>query len=401
MNHIAHRKFDSIAPLLNNKRQVYIYGAGGRGLVLGEILIPLNKYLNWDICFVDADKQKQHKGLLGINVFPPDVLAQGDKNTSFVVICATDENAAEMTKAAEQWGYVKNKNLFDLFFFLNTLLSVHFLYNLDMVYISSLNIVPSTICNLNCKGCLNFNPYIKKHTTYTLDSLKEDCDALFDKIDVIGRFQITGGEPLLFDHLVELIQYVGEKYRQKIVRFEVVSNGTIVPSDELCLAMKANTVNVVVDDYRNSIKEVNNHYNIVVETFRKYDIPVLENYISQWFNLTPYLDVKRALSDDELKALFDRCENPYATLVNKSISACNYAHYAEKAGIIESNSSDYFDLTTQFSKYDIVAYRLRCNSKGYTELCNHCAGYRNNCNWIAPAVQIPRSKEVNRVEMEQ
>jgi organic radical activating enzyme len=383
-------EFDSVGYLLNGKDHIYIYGAKQTGTELCQILIPLLKWLKWEVTFIDADTAKQQAGFLGFDVLPPTALKQIDKTKSFVVICASEENAPAMFETAEDAGFVKMQNLFEHYYFLYTYISVHFLYSLDMVYIASLNIVPSTICNLNCKGCLNFNPYIKKHVTYELDNLIEDVDILFAAIDIIGRFQITGGEPLLYPNLTDLIKYIGGNHRNKIVHFELVTNGTIIPSDEVCCALKQNSVNVIADDYRKSVELSTEKFPGVIEKLKAYEIPLLENIAIQWFDLTPNLETLQQLNEKQLVDTFTMCENPYATIVDKSISACNYAHYASKAQIVPNNKADYFDLTRPFSKAELVEYRLRINERGYTELCSRCARYRYNRNYIDAAMQLTR-----------
>lgn len=386
-------EFDSVGHLLENKDCIYIYGAGQIGTELCQTLMPLLKWLNWEIAFVDASIEKQRTGLCGFNVICPSVLKNVDKTKSFVVVCASEKNISVMTETAISAGFINRENLFDHYYFLYTYLSVHFLYNFDMVYISSLNIVPSTICNLNCKGCLNFNPFMKKHTTYDLDFLFTDVDALFSAIDIIGRFQITGGEPLLYPKLSELITYIGTNYREKISRFELVTNGTVIPSDNICLCAKKYDMYIIVDDYRNTVEAANKNYKYVINKFKSYKLQVLENYVPQWFDLTPNINTPRKSTERELVNWFTACENPYATIYNKSISACNYAHYAAKAGIVENNVNDYFDLTKPFTKRELIEYRLRFNNRGYTELCKYCAKYRFNNNWIKSAVQLNRNGE--------
>jgi len=382
-------EFDSIAYLLNGKKRIYIYGAKQTGMELCKALVPLLKWLNWQIEFIDADKEKQASGFLGFDVLPPERLKSIDKSDGFVVVCASEENTPVMIEAAKNVGFVYMQNLFDHYYFLYTYLSVHFLYNYDLAYFSSLNIVPSTICNLNCKGCLNFTTYIKKHVTYEFSVLTNDVDVLFAAVDLIGRFQITGGEPFLYPKLIELVEYIGGLYRGKIIHFEIVTNGTVVPSDELCAVLVKYAVNIVADDYRNSVELAKEKYPLVLKKLNANNISVLENRVSQWFDLTPNLDIAEQYTKQQLTDMFTKCENPYATIVDKSISACNYAHYASKAGVVLNNKSDYFDLTKQFSKAELVEFRLRINEKGYTELCNRCAKYRYNRNCIDPAVQMP------------
>jgi molybdenum cofactor biosynthesis enzyme MoaA len=71
----------------------------------------------------------------------------------------------------------------------------------------------------------------------------------FEIVDTVSIFNIGGGEPLLNKCLPEFISFVGT-YRQRIQkRFEVVTNGTIVPNDDLLQALCDNDAFVLLDDY--------------------------------------------------------------------------------------------------------------------------------------------------------
>jgi hypothetical protein len=388
-------EFDAIGHLLQNKKNMLIYGAGALGIELFELIQSLNEYLCWDVAFIDSDtNKKQLQTGLGVLVLSPDELAGTSADDSFVVACNSfAEHRKQMFDTVSHFGYAKMENAFEHDFFLFNYLSIHFIYNLDKVYLSSLNIVPSTVCNLNCDACLNFNPFIKNHLTYSLDSLKEDCDALFNAIDLIGRFQITGGEPFLFDNLKELCSYIRENYSRKIMRLEVVTNGTIIPSDELCVCLKANNIYVFLDDYRQFVPLARKNYEAIRKKFDKFQIIYRENFVSEWFDLQPTQKI-RLFNEDDLIDYFQFCGCPYATIWNKSLSSCNYSHYATKAGIVEYNKDDYFELTgamSQIQRKMLVEFRLRYNNKGYVELCRQCSGYYwINKNRLKPAQQIKR-----------
>jgi organic radical activating enzyme len=388
-------EFDTIGHLLQSKKNMLIYGADVLGIELFELIQSLNEYLCWNVAFIDADmNKKQLQNGLGVLVLSPDELAGTSADESFVVACSFfAESRKQMFDTVSHFGYIEMENAFEHDFFLYKYLSIHFIYNLNKVYISSLNIVPSTVCNLNCHGCLNFNPLIKKHLTYTLDSLKADCDALFNSIDLIGRFQITGGEPFLFPELEELIKYIRGNYGKKIVRFETVTNGTVIPPDGLCSCLKNNGVFVFLDDYRQFAPLARKNYEVIREKFDNFQIMYKENLVSEWFDLQPTQEA-RHLAEDELIDYFQSCDCPWATIWNKSLSSCNYSLYAAKAGIVEYDSDNYFELTdnmTSEHKKCLVEFRLRYNNKGYVELCRQCSGFSTiNKNKLIPAQQIKR-----------
>lgn len=55
----------------------------------------------------------------------------------------------------------------------------------------------TSVCNLKCKRCAPYAPYVKSPKHYSLELLEKILNRSFEIIDYIERFSITGGEPLL------------------------------------------------------------------------------------------------------------------------------------------------------------------------------------------------------------
>ena len=261
---------------------------------------------------------------------------------------------------------------------------------IHMVFFTSRNIIPSTVCNLNCRDCLNFTPYIKKHITYHWEDMKKDIDLFFNAVDKIFRFQVSGGEPMLYSRLKDVMEYVDEHYRGKIVRLELVTNGTIVPSDELCAYLSQRDIYVYLDDYRMSCPDGEEIHRQVYEKFQKFHVNFADNHVEQWMRIYRP-DCERQERNEQQKAeLFRRCKNPYSTIWKGGISACNYSVYAAKAGLCEEAEDDYYDLAsyTPEKKKELVEFRVGYNKKGYVSFCEKCEGYGTiNQHWCTPAIQ--------------
>jgi len=195
-------EFEIIGHNLKGMENIYIYGAGFSGWRAYEIITPLLRWLHWKITFIDVDEEKQRSGLMGLKVLSPEALGTLDKSKDFVVVCDNEENKTTMMKNAKDAGFVQMQNLFDFRSFFCTYLSVHFLYNLNMVCIFNMCIGPSSICNLNCNGCVSFMPYRKKHVTYELQSLYKSIDLFFQNVDIVCSFVFGESESLLYPNLL-------------------------------------------------------------------------------------------------------------------------------------------------------------------------------------------------------
>ena len=290
-----------------------------------------------------------------------------------------------MTVNCEQ---IKEEDIYDYSYFLYTYLPIYFMYVKNKLFFTSENIIPSTVCDLNCRSCLNFNPYIKKHIVDSLEEVKADIDAFFGQVDLIYRLQISGGEPFLYKELGHVLEYIYENYKDKVIRLETVTNGTIVPSDELCRILKKCKVTVFLDDYRKTLPNGEALYERVKNKLNQEEISVIYNYAEKWIRMYSENSSHEEDSEEKLESFYERCGNPWSTLRKKKITGCNYAHYAAKAGILPDDEDNYFVLTGEVDKKALLEFRLRYNEKGYVEFCKKCAGWTSiNPNLEDAAIQ--------------
>lgn len=393
-------EFDKIGYLLKGKKHIYLYGAGDYASEIITIIHGLKKWIDWEIHLIDRDMEKQKTGWLGYNVIAPEEFFIMEKEDYFVVASADGESGEEIYAILEE-NLEANSVFFKGFYFLYTYLSIYFLYIHDMVFFLSENMLPSTICNLNCRDCLNFMPYIKKHYIEDLEDLKRNVDLFFHAVDMVYRFQITGGEPLLYKDLQKLLEYIDRNYRSRILRLEMVTNGTIIPDDELCQFLHEKEIYVFLDDYRLSLPDGKERYDKVQKQLVKYNINYADNHVEQWIRAyIPDEDDGKILPEEVLYQKYAACNNPWSSLYQGKITACNYAMYADRAGIckaFEDESFELYDFTSD-KKKELVEFRLRMNKKGYMNFCNICGGWTSISNrWCKPAIQ---SKRGENYEME-
>jgi len=260
---------------------------------------------------------------------------------------------------------------------LSAYLSIFAVYAADKVYFSSNNLICTTICNLNCVECANFTPYNKNKKHFAIEDLKNDMDIYFSCIDMVGVLQISGGEPFLYPDLIELIEHIGEKYRNKIDDFQIVTNGTIIPSDELCEIFDKYTMRVYVDDYRKTVPKLEKTFPSVVNKLNKYKNikpQILKHeFFMPFLMKQPMLDC----SEEELAKKYDCCGNLSSTIANGKLYSCAYSKYFFTAGGgLSETENDYYDLSKfkKTKKKELVEYRLRYTNKGYVDFCRYCNG---------------------------
>ena len=88
-------------------------------------------------------------------------------------------------------------------------------------------------CNLNCKACNNFSPFVREPRFANLESFSQDIRNLSEKFYQIGRFFLLGGEPLLDpERCCEMVRIYRKYFHDGEVR--VLTNASLI------LSMKEN-----------------------------------------------------------------------------------------------------------------------------------------------------------------
>ena len=389
-------EFDETGRALQEKKEVYLYGAVPIAQDLIKLMEWLHLGINWEVYVVDRDPAKQKNGLCGCEVLSPEAFFNREKKDALVVICtsfAVEKEIRELLKGR----LAEDIPVYSHMTFLYEQLPIYFLYAHDKVFFPSENMLPSTICNLNCRDCLNFTPYIKKHHVASLEELKRNVDLFFKAVDRIYLFQITGGEPLLYKDLQSLLEYIDQNYRSQIFRLELVTNGTVMPSDSLCAYFKDKNIHIVLDDYRRAVPERAHVHERIREKFSEFQVSYLDNYVGKWFRMYIPQQEHPVLSEEELIRKFDVCGTPWCSLRDGKLSLCNYSMYADTAGICRASEDEFFDLSRyqESDKKALLEFGLRYSQKVYTEFCKQCNTWeKENVCWCDPAIQYEKEREV-------
>lgn len=364
-------EFDKVFENIKKCTSVYLFGAGHDGEMVYHVLTKI--YPGVEVMgFIDNDISKIGGHKCGLPILS---LQQIEKRDSVgIVVSFASEFIKDIDDQLVKAGWESKIS----FWHFEEYLSVYAAYEYNKVYFSSICILPTTACNLRCKSCLNFTNYIKQFENRDIEKIKNEVDIYFKCVDYSGLFFISGGEPLLYPHLIELIDYIGENYRKRMYEFGMVTNGTICPTKELLERINKYNMKITIDDYRDSVPnkeiEINNTINIVCKnldesnySIRKYD---------EWISLYPHF--VETLNENELIQKYNRCHCPWQEYRAGRLYSCDYASFADVACI---NSTDIETETFSLMDYkekqikELIEFRLGYTTKGYVEFCKICAGY--------------------------
>ncbi|UYZ34251.1 4Fe-4S cluster-binding domain-containing protein [Clostridium beijerinckii] len=384
-------EFDEIGNKFKGIEKIYIYGAGKLGSELFNILKFFDCF-DCEIKFVDIDKEKQKSGFAGKKVLSPEELFQESKENKIVVVAASQINTKTIMNNLSVSGYKCGFDCFVMQEFMEYYLPIYSVYAKNKVFFPSISFLPTTRCNLNCAACLNFNPYNKNKIDQDLNILKTDIDKFFECVDYINLFHISGGEPMLYSNMGELIEYIYNNYGEKIYNLTVTTNGTILPSSDLCKTIVKHNVSVILDDYSESVPKSENKLKAIIERFDEIGVCYSINKVDFWVDLCPTTTNHSDWSEGELINHYDSCKNPFQELRDQKLYSCNYASYAMKAGLNYDSCNDYYDMTLfgDDKKKELVEFRLGYTEKGYVNFCKKCSALSTkiNRNIVEVAKQI-------------
>ena len=119
--------------------------------------------------------------------------------------------------------------------------------------LSKIDTVITSRCTLKCKHCNMFIGHAPKQFDIELNRLRNNFDIFFESVDYVYEYTLLGGEPFIHKNIAEIVSYLGDRYSEKIGRINIITNGTVVPEDEVLALLEKFHVTVHISDYTCSV----------------------------------------------------------------------------------------------------------------------------------------------------
>jgi len=377
------KQFDEVYENILSKKAFMLFGAGE----YGHDFIPLIKdEINIQGIY-DSNPAKHGKAICGYICRNSKELKDKSENIGIIVTISQFMRASAV-KLLKDFGFKENED----YFFIEKFLSIYYVYKYNKVYMSSISFLPSTFCNLNCRYCLNFNPFAKEKYVRKLDDLKRDVDIYFSAVDRVMIFHLSGGEPLLYPYFSELVEYINDNYGNRIDYFKTVTNCTIIPNEKILNTLAKCKIKITLDDYRDNVELCRKNFDKVLNLMEENGVDYEINKTDSWIDLAPECTDNTPKGQNWLIKHFDECAQTWHELRNGSLYMCNYAAYAAVAGLTGGqDNEEIYDLKnfTEDKKKELVEFRLGYSEKGYTDFCRFCRGFTiENDRVVRPAEQV-------------
>lgn len=369
---------------LLNEGSIIPYGIGR----IGRRVIP-TLLKEFRIPFL-LDRRKDSEKVLGLNVLDISEAAPIIKGKKLKIVVTTVRYSYnEISKELQLCGFKEYKDFCMFERFAEE-------WNLrwrNRCVLSKIDTVITSRCTLKCRDCNLFIGYAKHHVDMNLKEIQRNFDTFFDSVDYVYEYTLLGGEPFMHAELEQILSYLMENYGNRIGKVNLISNGTMVPRDNVLELMKRYEMTVHISDYTQSVK-YGKKLAEVIETFLKEGI---EHYVIP--NNT-WKDVKypeKEFTAENPREHMLLCGHSTHSVGNGKLYWCDPAFAAECFIGFKAMEDDSLDLVRNKennSKYqatlNILKYMLgEVNERGYMSICEKCAGVgRDNNAMVIAGVQM-------------
>lgn len=165
------------------------------------------------------------------------------------------------------------------------------------------------ICTLKCRHCFEAVPYVPADRRRFIpgENVVRDIEKLSSACNFLTLLEFIGGEPFLHPDLPMILNHA--MTIKNIGSIHVFTNGTVVPSDELCAALKNERITVYISNYQASLAE--NLIQKIKETemkLERYGINYLFGRKQAWLDFSGFDLFSAEESEEELKQRFIDCQ---------------------------------------------------------------------------------------------
>lgn len=229
--------------------------------------------------------------------------------------------------------------------------------------------IVSQKCTLKCQHCCEHVPYLNGKGFTSVEQIVADVKKLADSSHFLNFVELIGGEPLLHPKIEELLEELLKI--ENIGYIKSFTNGTVVPSDELCRIMKNSRFMLQVSNYEQSTTGK------LLENIFKTRAKLAEegiNYVHtpdfEWLDFTSF--EHHEASQEYLEEAFDNCFLKNCHRVYQGILyRCPHQYAGHHTGDLEVPGDEMVEIHTMGT--DELSNSLRdFEHLKYIEACSKC-----------------------------
>lgn len=252
--------------------------------------------------------------------------------------------------------------------------------------VGSIDVSLTTRCNLRCKNCGSLMPFYQHPKDVELDIILRSLDRFFSCVDRVIRINVIGGEPFLYPHLTEVVDYLNHK--EQAVRVVFPTNGTVAPDDPQLYKALRNPKNHV------RISHYDAYDNKSGKMLEKLVLEGVDHSVKQfgindylWYDFGGFEDRKR--TPEEVQKQYENCAVEWYSLYRGKLYPCPRAAHAVDLGFIKGDGN-FVDCLDEGIPIDVLQEQLQqfVYERKYHPACFHCDRGTGKCPVVPVAEQI-------------
>lgn len=363
------KKAKKIVNIFKKRNKIALFGAGKIGT---EIRVRIDYYGIFD-GYIDNDVAKQQSGWDNVIVYSIQDYLQ--YKNGWIVVSTGEENYEIIGKQLIKEGLTEKIDFWYADEFVEDVLPILSFYFFNKLYVDLAQISVTERCTLHCRkcahACQNVDPSTKD---LSIETVKESADYFFKYVDIVYEFVLIGGEPFLYKRLKDVVEYIGEHYREKMILFSITTNGTIVPDDEIIDLCRKYDITVRVSDYSETLPRLLKRYELLYK--RTDDLKVIiwkTGKKDSWFDYG-YDVVDRGVNTEVLIEAFDKCRTRCREIRGTKYYYCVMARSIPENTGLDIGKDDFLELRDIDDKKIFFEYQQGFSKKGYMDMCRYCRG---------------------------
>lgn len=263
----------------------------------------------------------------------------------------------------------------------------------EKIHLLSTALMVTEKCSLKCRLCLSYVPYYDNPEVLTLEKAKKILKKYFSLADTVGKFSITGGEPLTNMEIVPIMEEVYRYENQIKEKIIFITNGTIVFPDALIQIWKTypQKTRVIINDYGNGLshKAEENYRKLCEAGLEEQTILYTEENRYGWIDCRGHEQLH--FTEEEIMRQAQSCvfhKEKKFIIGRGELHTCTRSFYRMLKGIIPKVEGEFLDLCGEESiekEREKLQKMLRADK---TASCAFCTGLTDHVKKYPAAEQI-------------
>lgn len=256
----------------------------------------------------------------------------------------------------------------------------------EELVVGSIDVCMTTRCDLKCKGCGSLMPMYAHPKDVEIDLILHSLDRFFDVVDRVFRLNVIGGEPFLYPHMDQVIDYLNK--RDEVVKVVVPTNGTVMPENPKLYEVLRNPKNHVrISHYEAFDKKAGKLLARLEKEKIDHSVKIFGKDTYLWYDFGDY--ELRNRSDDELSTQYYECEVEWMSLYRGKLYPCPRAAHSIDLGL-QPAEGNYIEIADE----NVPLEELKANLERFVyetpfyPACNRCDRGTGKCPVIPVAEQL-------------